>query len=116
MTHSFEYMHVITALDSITVAEIGECCLHAFNDYSSEYYILVTTTAGITRILTIGPIKEKIDEIDISKRMFQYNEAKIIKFIEKWLQDTKKEITQVFECEKEEIFDIIKNINILEHL
>ena len=81
MTHSFEYMHVITALDSITVAEIGECCLHAFNDYGSEYYILITTKAGVTRILTIGPIKEKIDEIDISKRMFQYNEAKIIGFL-----------------------------------
>ena len=116
MTHSFEYMHVTTALDSISVSEIGECCLHAFNDNGAEWYLLITTASGITRILTIGPIKSNIDDIDISKKAFQYNETKIIKLIEKWLQDTKKEITQVFECEKDDLFDIINNINILENL
>lgn len=116
MTHSFEYMHVTTALDSITITEIGECCLHAFNDLGTEWYLLCTTNSGTTRILTVGPVKDVNEEIEISRKLLQYNEGKIIKIIEKWLQDTKKEITQVFECEKDEIFDIINNINILENL
>ena len=116
MTHSFEYMHVTTALDSITVDEIGECCLHAFNDNGNEWYLLISTDSGFTRILTLGPIKSTNDELEISRKIFQYNEVKIIKLVEKWLQDTRKAITQVFECEKEEVFDIARNINLLENL
>lgn len=120
MRHSFEYMHITTAMDSIEVEDIGSCCLHAFNDGGYEFWLLSKTSLGITKIVIFGFVltsSSDISNIELSFNTINYEEKKIIKFIEKWLSSSKRMITQVFESSEEEFknrlleLDLVRAIN-----
>ena len=115
MKHTFEYMHVMTAMDSIDIEDIGSCCLHAFNDDGYEFWFISKTTLGITKIIFFGPIlvdTNDIDNIELVCSTINYDEKKIIKIIEKWLTSTKRVITQVFESSEEEFKNRLKELDL----
>ena len=116
MKHIFEYMHITTAMDSIEIEDIGSCCLHAFNDGGYEFWFLSKTDLGITKLFSFGPILvDTIDcsDLEIKIHTINYDEKKIIKYIEKWLSDSKRMITQVFESSNEECLSRFRELDII---
>lgn len=114
MQQSFEYLRVQTALDSITVENIGNVILKANNDQEFEWYLQVSTDLGWTTIKEFGPWF-RVPEI--AKRSFrytseikEYNEKNICKRINTFLNDPKREITQVIEIDEYELDDVIRKV------
>lgn len=114
MQQSFEYLRVQTALDSITVENIGNVILKANNDQEFEWYIQISTDLGWTTVKEFGPW---FRDPEIAKRSFrytievkEYNEKNICKRINTFLNDPKREITQVVEIDEYELDDIIRKV------
>lgn len=103
---TFEYMKIVQAMDLIEIPDIGNTCINAINDDAEEWYLIIETKGGWTRVVEFGPLK-----IDSDKPMlhyFKYNSFErdyddkfIYNSINKFINDPKHEITQVFEVEKE---------------
>lgn len=119
MKHTFEYLKVISAMDSFDVEEVGSCCLKANNDGGEEFWLLVRTLLGNTKVLTFGPLligTNIFEDIKIEVQSFQYNEKRVIKTIDTWLNDPKKAITQLEESDLETCLDTLKEISIVESI
>ena len=56
MEKTFEYFKEVRANDSITVDNVGDCCLKAFNDDGCIFYLMVKTTMGISKVYQYGPL------------------------------------------------------------
>ena len=99
MQQSFEYLKVQTAMDSVTVEDTGNVVLHATNDFDLNWYLSINTDIGQTVIKEFGPIHHSLE---VTKYGFnynlerkEYNEKYIGKRINSFLNDPKREITQV---------------------
>lgn len=110
MQDTFEYVCVREALDTINVEDIGNVCLKAYNDWGQTWYLCINTELGDTYITQLGPI---IDDhictgfFDFSKLKMPYSEKKLHTIIDKFLNDTKRSITQAFEITTEEFIDVL---------
>lgn len=51
MEATYQYMQNVTYMDSINIENIGECCLACYNDLGEAYYLWVTTSLGMTKVL-----------------------------------------------------------------
>ena len=103
MTGHFEYGKSVSYLDSIEIENIGDCCIQAFNDMGEEYYLIVETRYGQTKVLEYGPfLGGAIPDFCYEKySQFQYSENKIEKIIDKFLSS--HELTQAVEIDMEDI-------------
>jgi len=45
-------------MDSISIDNIGNCIIQAFNDDGDSFYLIIRTVLGISRIFQIGPIQD----------------------------------------------------------
>ena len=117
MQQSFEYMRVQTALDSITVENVGAVTLLASNDIGFEWVLDIKTDLGYSTIKEFGPIFRD-DEItkagfSYNRSKMDYNEGKLCKTISTFLNMPKREITQVMEIDEDtlnEKISLAKNI------
>lgn len=109
MQQSFEYLKVVSALDSITVENVGNVLLKAVNDHELEWFLCITSDLGFTTVKEFGPwfrdsnIARKAFNYNIETK--EYNEKYLCKRISNFLNDNKREITQVFEIDEEEFYD-----------
>ena len=115
MKQKFDYLYVLTPMDSITIAEVGQVTLKALNDDSYAWYIIVTTELGRTKIQTFGPILEGTNlfsfyGFNYNYREIDYKESTISKTIEKFINEPKRNITQCFEINQEEAIDRLKEV------
>lgn len=113
MERTFEYFKELKANDSITLDNIGDCCIKAFNDDGQIYYFMTQTILGFTKVYQYGPLDESLNICNNYIMMFQsfeYSERTISKVIDNFLNDKHKRITQVFECDKQEFTDNCKKI------
>lgn len=101
----FDYLRTVQAMDTIEIVDIGNTCINAVNDDALEWYLLIETKTGWTRVTTFGPLK--IDSDSLSNN-FNYNfyekefyEKSISKTIDSFINNPKYMITQVFEIDKE---------------
>ena len=115
----FDYFYVTTAEDQLTINNIGDCALEAFNDDGSCMYLIIKTNdLGITRVFEYGPIKPGSDilcknTICNFKRL-EYSDSKIDKIIKNFLNQPHRNITQAREISVEDVF---KNcINIVDYM
>ena len=98
-------------MDSVTVENIGNCILEAYDDDGDMYCLIIRTQLGVSRILQIGPIQsgatlncfESFSQID-------FDEFKLSKIIDKFLNG-QSSITQVttYNPETKEEFEVFTN-------
>ena len=99
-------MRMVQALDTIDIPDIGNTCINAFNDFGLEWYLIIDTHQGWTRIKEFGPLLVDTDSIatyfDYTMYQYEYSDKKINKVIDKFINNNKRMITQVFEVPKEQ--------------
>lgn len=114
MEKTFEYFKELKANDSLSVYDIGNCCLKAFNDDGQVYYLMTTTTLGFTKVYQYGPLN--VDDLNLgvyyncSVQTIEYSEKVLFKLIDSFLNDKYKKITQAFECQIDEFIKNCKSI------
>lgn len=110
----FDYMYTMTAEDSIEIEDIGNFCLSVTNDLYLEWIMMCTTTYGITTYLQAGPFRIDFDELDdrvvyVFQRM-EYNQGKLCKLIDSFINDDKKRVTQVSLISEDKAKSSIKDL------
>lgn len=121
MKQIFEYSKVETALDSISVPDIGNCTLK-INKGVSDYYLIIKTELGDTTFCEFGPIdNEKNDKKNykFSYKLWKlpYNEKGIGKTIRTFLKTTNDPLAILMNVsveiiEYEDAINILKDIDI----
>lgn len=107
MRASFEYFATTTYMDSLEVENIGDCCLEACNDSGEVYFLCISTSLGVSKILEYGPYMDGLSPIHLIYKYQElaYNEKKLNTIINKFLNDISKNITQVREVSYDDIKD-----------
>ena len=97
----FEYSVQRTFNESIDVVDIGNTALRCTGSNLDDYYIILKTILGKTSILKFGPVTPDLEmltnDFSVSYKKIDYKESTINKEIDKFINDYKKEITQVEE-------------------
>ena len=95
---TFDYLQRVVIDGQLEVADIGQCVIQANNDLSEEYYLIIKTELGWTEILEYGPCLPDIELLQVNYQIkysrFEYNQTKIERTIDKFLNDPKRSITQ----------------------
>ncbi len=112
----FDYLRMIQSLDTIDIEDIGNTCINALNDTGQEWYLVIDTFEGWTKIKEFGPLIVDSNRIgsyfNYDKYEYDYSDKKISKVIEKFINNPKRDITQVFEMPKDnaiERLEAVKN-------
>ena len=114
MQKSFEYIKVQTAMESIEVEDIGNTSLEAWNDFGLRWYFYSETDTGMTTIKEFGPLCSSLDtsklSFEYSLERKEYNEKYICKRIANFLNNPKREITQVNNIELGDLESKIRDV------
>ena len=114
MKYSFDYFYTMQPMDSYECEDISNFTLIISTDNIIEYYIDVDTELGETKVRHFGPLK--VDEIEFQDNFefkyykFQFNEQKIIKLVDKLLNNSKILITQVKEIDREDFYNKLEEV------
>lgn len=114
---NFNYLARIVSDASIDIDNIKECGIIAYNDHGEEFYLIITTALGNTRLFSQGPISPNgniSDNVKCEYHSFATDDRKIKSFIYKWLNEKEKEITQAEEIDIDELRQ--KLVNIAEYI
>ena len=94
----FEYLQRVVVDGQLDVENIGDCVLQANSDLGEEYYLIIKTSLGDTEMMEYGPYVPDLNILppnyQIKYSRFDYNQSKIERLIDKFLNDPKKMITQ----------------------
>lgn len=106
----FDYLKTTQYMDSIEVESVGNCILQTINDEADCWVLFISTDLGFSTIIQAGPMNLDFDKPNlncyISKNSFEYNEKKLYKIINDFINHPKHNITCV-EIIDEEIFNDI---------
>ena len=95
---TFEYLQRVVVDAELNVDDIGQCVILGRNDIGEESYLIIRTEMGWTEQISIGPVCPDIDilpfNVAILYSRFEYNQGKIERAIDKFLNDPKKMISQ----------------------
>ncbi len=109
---TFEYLQRVIVDAQIDIENIGECVLVGRNDLGEEFYLIIRTDMGWTEQINFGPVTPEVDilpfNINLAYSRFEFNQTKLMRAIDKFLNDPKKLITQADVVEPEDINDSIK--------
>ena len=109
----FDYLQRIVVEGQLDVENIGDCVIVANNDLGREYYLVIKTLLGWTEILDYGPYTPDFimlhNEYSVKYSRIEYNETKIEKVIERFLNDPKRMITQAKISTLEEVREFLVN-------
>ena len=110
---TFEYLQRIIVDAQLDVENIGECVILGRNDLGEEFYLIIRTDMGWTEQINFGPVTPEIDilpfNINLAYARFEFNQTKLMRAIDKFLNDPKKMITQAEVIEIESIQDSISD-------
>lgn len=110
MQQTYEYMRVISSLDTIAVPDIGNCILQERNDLGLTWYLYIRTVIGRTTIIEMGPfIDTEIFEtgFSIKKKTVEFREKIVDSTLKRFIEDPKRDVTQVQIIDNEE-FELAK--------
>jgi hypothetical protein len=115
---SFAFNNQLTPQSEIDIEKIGNCCLCGYSEKTGfSYYLLTQSDLGSVEIFTYGPIVEDIDEIpdnyNCAYQKTAFEGKKIATFINKWLNDRSKQITDATEVDKEQFIANLKDMRVL---
>lgn len=95
---TFEYLQRVVVDAELNVDDIGQCVILGRNDIGEENYLIIRTEMGWTEQITVGPVTPDIDilpfNVGIYYTRFEFNQGKIERAIDKFLNDPKKMISQ----------------------
>ena len=78
------------------------------NRHGDDYFIITKTTFGKTSILKFGPVCPDLDvllnDFSVSYKKIDYRESVLFKEIDKFINDSKKEIETVEELTELEVW------------
>ena len=104
---TFEYLQRIIVDAQLDVDNIGECVILGRNDLGEEFYLIIRTEMGWTEQINFGPVTPEIDilpfNINLTYARFEFNQTKLMRAIDKFLNDPKKMITQADVIEMDSI-------------
>lgn len=104
---TFEYLQRIIVDAQLDVDNIGECVILGRNDLGEEFYLIIRTDMGWTEQINFGPVTPEIDilpfNINLTYARFEFNQTKLMRAIDKFLNDPKKMITQADVVEMDSI-------------
>lgn len=110
----FEYSVQKTFNESIDVTDIGNTALRCIGNKFDEYYIILKTIMGKTSIIKFGPVESDIemllDDFSVSYKKIDYKENVISREVDKFINDFKKEITQVEEITEYEAWQAFPQV------
>lgn len=105
----FEYSVKRTFSESIDVVDIGNTALKCIGSKLDEYYIIIKTVFGKVSILKFGPVLTDADvlleDFSINYKKIDYKENLISREVDKFINDYKKEITNVEEITEYEAWE-----------
>lgn len=113
MRKHFNYLYQIQSCSDITLDDIGNICMQASNDRGDSWILLIRTSLGFCYLVEYGPFSlDEHQENYVYSRYekFEYSEYKLEKKIDKFLNDSKKIITQVEIIDEDEARQNIKNV------
>ena len=97
----FEFAVQKTFNESIDVVDIGNTALRCTNRMLDNYYLITKTVYGKTGIIKFGPVCPDVDvlisDFSVSYKKIDYKEGIIIKEIDKFINDFKKDIDKIEE-------------------
>lgn len=97
----FEFSVQKTFTQSIDVVDMGNTALRCTNQQMDNYYIITKTVFGKTSIVKFGPVCPDIDalinDFAVTYKKLDYKETAIFNEINKFINDYKKEISEVEE-------------------
>ena len=110
---TFDYLQRVVVESQLEVDNIGECVLRANNDVAEEFYLIIKTELGWTEVLEYGPCVPDLDLLQMNYQItynkFEFNQGKIERIIDKFLNNPKRVITQAAVVELEDIYDFLVN-------
>ena len=110
---TFEYLQRIVVESQLDVENIGQCVLRARNDLGEEFYLIVVTELGWSEVLEYGPITPDLQLLPMNYQIkysrFEYNELKLERIIDKFLNDGKRGITQADVTTLGDIMELLVN-------
>ena len=110
---TFEYLQRVTVDAQLEIENIGDCVILANNDLGEEFYLIIKTELGWTEMLEYGPIVPDLELLpfpyNISYNRIEYNQGKIERTIDKFLNNPKRLITQARIVELAEISEYLIN-------
>ena len=110
---TFEYLQRVVVDAQLDVENIGQCVLQANNDYGEEFYLIIITELGWSEILEYGPIVPDLETLPYSYTVtynrIEYNQGKLERAIDKFLNNPKRMITQAKVTDLESIVDNLVN-------
>ena len=110
---TFEYLQRVVIEAELDVDNIGQCVLQANNDFGEEFYLVIVTELGWTEVFEYGPCTPALEELPVSYQIsysrFEYNEGKIERIIDKFLNNPKRGITQAQIANLDEIRPFMVN-------
>ena len=110
---TFDYMERVVVDGQLDVEDIGQCVIQATNDLGEEFYLIIKTDLGWTEILEYGPCVPDMElrqlNYQIKYSRIEYNQSKIERAIDKFLNDPKRCITQAKVTDISEIREFLIN-------
>ena len=109
----FDYLQRVVIESQLDVENIGQCVISANNDFGEEYYLIIVTVLGWTEVIEYGPATPDIQilpfNVSSTYSRFEYNQSKLEKIIDRFLNNPKRGITQATVVELEDIRNNIVN-------
>lgn len=110
---TFDYLERVVVEGQLEVENIGQCIIQANNDIGEEFYLIVKTELGWTEMLEYGPCVPDIPLLQMNYQItynrFEYNQSKLERAIDKFLNNPKRAITQAKLVELEDIHEFLIN-------
>ena len=115
----FDYLYIAQSEGSIDIEDVGNVCISATNTLFQEYFLVIQTMYGRTKIIQYGPVFVDIDDVpsfvSYTYTEIDYSQGKISNIIEKFLNNPKYNISQVtlieLEDARERITDLMEFLN-----
>lgn len=112
----FNYLKTETYMDSIDIDDIGNCFLQVYNDEGREWLMSISTKLGWTNVKTFGPFILDSNTMDnnfyYSKNELEFKEKKIYHIIDDFINNPKKQITQIFIIDEDTFNDKLSSIKL----
>lgn len=110
---TFEYLQRVIVDAELEVPDIGECCIQARNDLGEEWYLLIRSDMGFVDLIEYGPAHPDFNvlpnSVSLTYDHFEYSVFKLEKRIDKFLNNSKRMITQASVTEVDDIRKFIVN-------
>ncbi len=110
---TFDYLERVVVEGQIDIPNIGQCAILTRNDLGEEWYLIIKTELGWTEVIEYGPAHVDFQLLPTSVRQtydrFEYNEGKLERIINKFLNEPKRLISQAEETSVFNIYHKMKN-------